>query len=159
MAKLEILVTAPELSEAINNLAKAISSGKMIGATVTNTTSAGADAIPEVAHPTPTPVAQPAPVPETPNPTTPNSAQPTATGVSTPTNASYHSEAQPTIPTSAPQYTLDMIAKAGTALVDAGKMNELMALLAKFGVEVLTSLPTEHYGAFVTELRALGANI
>ena len=64
-----------------------------------------------------------------------------------------------TVPTAAPQYTLDMIAKAGTALIDAGKMAELSALLAKYGVEALTTLDPAHYGAFAAELRAMGASI
>jgi hypothetical protein len=59
----------------------------------------------------------------------------------------------------APTYTLEAIAKAGTALIDAGKMGELMALLARYGVETLTALPTDKYTEFATELRGLGAEI
>ena len=59
----------------------------------------------------------------------------------------------------APAYTLDQLAKAGAALVDAGKMESLMALLAKYGVQAVTQLPPAQYGAFATELRALGAQI
>ena len=58
-----------------------------------------------------------------------------------------------------PAYTLDQLAKAGAALVDAGKMESLMALLAKYGVQAVTQLPPAQYGAFATELRALGAQI
>ena len=65
----------------------------------------------------------------------------------------------PTVPTSAPQYTLDMIATAGSALIDAGKMDQLMGLLGKFGVASLTELAPESYGAVANELRALGAAI
>lgn len=65
----------------------------------------------------------------------------------------------PTAPTSAPQYTLDMIARAGAALVDAGKMDALCGLLAKYGVEALTALDPAQYGNFVNDLRALGALI
>ena len=65
----------------------------------------------------------------------------------------------PVVPTAAPQYTLEMIAKAGTALVDAGKMDALCGLLAKYNVDALTSLDPAQYGAFATELRALGAQI
>lgn len=65
----------------------------------------------------------------------------------------------PTVPTSAPQYTLDMIATAGSALIDAGKMDQLMQLLGKFGVASLTELAPESYGAVANELRALGAAI
>ncbi len=63
------------------------------------------------------------------------------------------------VPTSAPQYTLDMIATAGSALIDAGKMDQLMQLLGKFGVASLTELAPKNYGAVANELRALGAAI
>lgn len=68
-------------------------------------------------------------------------------------------EPAPAVPTSAPQYTLDMIATAGSALIDAGKMDQLMQLLGKFGVASLTELAPESYGAVANELRALGAAI
>lgn len=65
----------------------------------------------------------------------------------------------PTVPVTAPTYTLDQIAKAGAALVDAGKMEQLLALLGKHGVAAVTQLSPEQYGEFATELRALGAQI
>ena len=68
--------------------------------------------------------------------------------------------AAPAVPvTTAPTYTLDQIAKAGASLVDAGKMEPLLALLSRYGVQAVTQLAPEHYGAFATELRALGAQI
>ena len=68
--------------------------------------------------------------------------------------------AAPTVPvTTAPTYTLDQIAKAGASLMDAGKMEPLLALLSRYGVQAVTQLAPEHYGAFATELRALGAQI
>lgn len=64
------------------------------------------------------------------------------------------------VPTAtAPAYTLDMIATAGTALIDAGQMNELLGLLGKYGVDSLTALDPAQYGAFATDLRAMGARI
>lgn len=63
------------------------------------------------------------------------------------------------VPTAAPQYTLEMIATAGSALIDAGKLDQLMALLGKYGVDSLTNLAPENYGAIAQELRALGARI
>ena len=65
----------------------------------------------------------------------------------------------PIVPTGAPQYTLEMIAKAGTALIDAGKMDLLCNLLTKYQVDALTALDPSQYGNFATELRALGAQI
>lgn len=64
-----------------------------------------------------------------------------------------------TIPTAAPQYTVEMLANAGTTLVDAGKMTELLRLLADFGVNAITDLKPETYGAVASKLRALGAQI
>ena len=63
------------------------------------------------------------------------------------------------VPTAAPQYTLEMISVAGSALIDAGKLDALMALLGKYGVDSLTSLDPNQYGAVATDLRALGARI
>lgn len=66
----------------------------------------------------------------------------------------------PTVPvTTAPTYTLDQIAKAGANLVDAGKMEQLLALLAKYGVQAVTQLQPDQYGVFATELRTLGAQL
>lgn len=68
--------------------------------------------------------------------------------------------AAPAVPvTTAPTYTLDQIAKAGASLVDAGKMEQLLALLAKYGVQAVTQLQPDQYGVFATELRTLGAQL
>ena len=65
----------------------------------------------------------------------------------------------PVVPTGAPVYTLDQLARAGAALAQAGKMNEALALLAKYGIQTVSQLKPEQYGAFATELRALGAQV
>lgn len=66
----------------------------------------------------------------------------------------------PVVPvTAAPTYTLDQIAMAGAALVNAGKMEQLLALLGKYGIQAITQLKAEQFGSFVTELRGLGAQI
>lgn len=89
----------------------------------------------------PAPAANPAPV------TAPEPAAPTASAVPA------------AVPTAAPTYTLDALARAGAALAQAGKMQEALALLAKYGVQTINQLKPEQYGAFATELRALGAQI
>ncbi|AVK95587.1 hypothetical protein FCT18_17175 [Lysinibacillus sphaericus] len=66
---------------------------------------------------------------------------------------------QQTVPTSQTSYSMDQLAVAATQLMDAGKREQLMQLLATFGVQALTTLPQEQYGAFATKLRELGANI
>lgn len=66
----------------------------------------------------------------------------------------------PAVPVAeAPAYTLDQISRAGVFLVDAGKMQQLLELLGRYGVQAITQLQPEQYGAFATELRGLGAQI
>lgn len=63
------------------------------------------------------------------------------------------------VPTSAQSYTMEQLAVAATQIVDAGRRTELVNLLSSFGVQALTALPKDQYGAFATQLRALGAKI
>ena len=65
----------------------------------------------------------------------------------------------PVVPTTAQTYTMEQLAVAGTQLVDAGRRQELIGLLGSFGVQALTTLPKESYGAFATQLRAMGAKL
>ena len=64
-----------------------------------------------------------------------------------------------TPPAAAPTYTLDQLARAGATLAQSGKMEQALALLAKYGVQTVNQLKPEQYGAFATELRALGAQV
>ena len=66
---------------------------------------------------------------------------------------------QAPVQTSTISYTLDDLARAAMTLMDSGKQAELQQLLAQFGVEALPVLPPQHYGAFATALRGLGAQI
>lgn len=64
------------------------------------------------------------------------------------------------VPVAAPcTYTIEQIQTACAPLMDAGKQQELVNLLAQFGVQSLPQLPPGQYGAFVTALRGLGAKI
>ena len=135
MLEMNITITAAGLEAAINNLATAI--GGNAAANKAETTAMTTDQT--------TPTAPSIPV-------VPTMPAPPAVQSSVPVN--------PTpIPTSAPQYTFDMISTAGSALIDAGKMDQLVMLLGKFGVQSLTDLNPESYGAVANELRALGAKI
>ena len=97
------------------------------------------------AAPVPAPAAQPspAPVPVTPVPV----AQPAA------------APAPAAAPTTARAFRFEDIQLAATSLCDTGKRAEVLALLAKYGIQALSALPAEQYGAFATELRGLGAKI
>ncbi|KGX84458.1 hypothetical protein [Pontibacillus litoralis] len=69
-------------------------------------------------------------------------------------------QAQPdAVPTVEQTYTMDQLARASSQLMDAGKQTELVQLLGQFGVQALTALPQEQYGAFATKLREMGAKI
>lgn len=81
---------------------------------------------------------------------------PPAQGATIPTSAPTANAAPPT---TAPTYTLDALARAGATLAQSGKMEQALALLAKYGIQTVNQLKPEQYGAFATELRALGAQV
>lgn len=92
--------------------------------------------------------------------------QPSPTPTPTPTPAPAPAPTPVPAPAPAPvpvaqpvAYTRDDLQRAAGTLMDAGKQTELLQLLAKFGVPSLPALKPEQYGAFATELRALGARI
>lgn len=55
--------------------------------------------------------------------------------------------------------TLNDIATAGAGLVDQGKMQQVIELLGKYGVQAITQLQPTQFDAFAGELRALDAAI
>ena len=65
------------------------------------------------------------------------------------------------IPTShvAQAYTVEQLQMAMAPLVDAGKMEEIRALLNSFGVPSIMDLQPDQYGALATALRDMGAQI
>lgn len=159
MMEMKIKIDVPELVAAVEKLAAAIDKTALNitvpneGTLNFNMPAGNAPAAPvpvqTASVPTPAPVAAPAPAPAP----VPTPAAPPVTPM--PTAAA----PAPAVPVTAPTYTLDQIAKAGANLVDAGKMEQLLALLTKYGVQAVTQLTPDQYGAFATELRALGAQI
>ena len=75
----------------------------------------------------------------------------------TPSNLPPAAPTQP--PNAAPTYTLDQLAEAGATLAQSGKMEQALAVLARYGVQSVNQLRPEQYGPFATELRALGAQV
>ena len=144
MLEVKITIAAPDLAAAINNLAAALD-----GNTVPAEKPAKAEKQTEAKD-----AAQQAPV----NPMQATGAPLSATPAQTVAPVANVPVAS-AVPTGAPTYTLDMIARAGAALVDAGKMDALCGLLAKYGVDALTALDPAQYGNFANDLRALGAQI
>lgn len=70
----------------------------------------------------------------------------------------------PSTPTTAPtaeakSYTVDDLSRAGAALIDQGKMPQLIELLKKYGVQAVTQLDASVYPAFVEEMKVLGAQL
>ena len=103
----------------------------------------------------PAPAAQPspAPVPVTPVPVAQPAAAPAPAAQPVP------APAPAAAPTTARAFQFEDIQLAATSLCDTGKRAEVLALLAKYGIQALSALPAEQYGAFATELRGLGAKI
>lgn len=173
MLEMKITIAAPDLAAAINNLAVALANGNTAPAEKATTPVASAPvaqpATPTApVNPTTAPVAAPTQAPGAPLSATPaQTVAPAANVPVAPVAQAPVAQApvmpqQPVasaVPTGAPTYTLEMIARAGTALVDAGKMDALCGLLAKYGVEALTALDPAQYGNFANDLRALGAQI
>lgn len=133
MLEMKITVTAADLAAAINNLAAALGAADRKTEPVTAQTVVPTQAVPQPIAPTQT----------MPQPAVPTQPAPQA----------------PAVPTTAPTYTMDMIANAGVSLLDAGKAQELTKLLEKYGVSNLTTLPKERYGEMAIDLRILGARI
>ena len=136
----KITIVAPDLTEAINNLAAAIS-GKILQAQNIPASQSG------------TPMSVPAPTPAA-------SVQPATTQFQTPAVPVQPATPIAAVPlASAPQFTVDQIMTAGATLMDAGKVDELLNLLHAFGVQAVMELKPEQLGAFATEMRKLGAAI
>lgn len=155
MFEVKVTIESPALVEAMNNLASAIVSGMTVK-------------VPEVKA-----VAQPiqnqqtAPtqeVPQTPVQTQPIMNVPTAAPAPTaPTQAPVQQTSvaptQPAQQAAKTPITLEAISRAGAALVDQGKMQQIMGLLSKYGVQAITQLQPNTYEAFAAEMRTLGAQI
>lgn len=171
MMEMKITVEAPDLAASILKLAEAIASGPDPDILTPDEplpvasypTAPAPTPAPAPAAPAPAPAAPVSPAPVTPTQTpAPTATPPVAAPAPTAgqTSAAPGNTPAPTVPvTGAPTYTLDQISRAGASLVDAGKMQQLLELLGRYGVQAVTQLQPEQYGAFATELRALGAQI
>lgn len=164
MMEMKIKIEVPDLAAAVEKLAAAIAVDPNILTPDTPRPQMPGPAA-TVPPQMPTPATGPAPaMPQTPSPApapvTPPPAPAAPVTPPTPAPAPTPQTAAPVMPVAgAPTYTLDQISKAGAALVDAGKMEPLLALLTKYGVQAITQLQPAQYGVFATELRALGAQI
>ncbi|WP_300620221.1 hypothetical protein [uncultured Fusobacterium sp.] len=64
-----------------------------------------------------------------------------------------------TIPVTVKTYTLQELGNAAKIVMDNGKREDLVELLASFGVKALTQLDTSKYNEFANKLRELGGDI
>ena len=164
MMEMKIKIEVPDLAAAVEKLAAAIAVDPNILTPDTPRPQMPGPAA-TVPPQMPTPATGPAPaMSQTPSPApapvTPPPAPAAPVTPPSPAPAPAPQTAAPVMPVAgAPTYTLDQISKAGAALVDAGKMEPLLALLTKYGVQAITQLQPAQYGVFATELRALGAQI
>ena len=167
MMEMKITVEAPDLAASIIKLAEAIASGPDPNLLTPDeprpVSSYPTTPAPAVAAPGAAPVAPVSPAPVTPT-ATPTPAPGPAVAAPAPTagpaSGTPGNTPAPAVPvTTAPAYSLDQISRAGASLVDAGKMQQLLELLGRYGVQAVTQLQPEQYGTFATELRALGAQI
>ena len=105
------------------------------------------------------PVAQPTPVaPVVPTsvsvPTTPEPTQ------APPTPAVPVAPPTPAVPVApVKEYTLEEIQVALIPIMDAGRTNEIVGLMQKYGVSDLTKVPKDSYPQLIQDIRNMGARI
>lgn len=164
MFEVKVTVAIPGLPEAINALASAMGKSpapaQAVPAAPVVTAPTGHEPVvqaPVAPVPAPAPVApaMPVPAPVAPAPVPVQAPVPAQTA--TPALAP-----APTAPNIAPdnagaQLTVEDIGRAGATLVDMGKMPQLLALLAQYGVQAVTQLQPAQLAPFADGLRALGA--
>lgn len=154
MFEINVTVNAPELAEALNNLAAALNGAKPEPAASKTGKADKPAPVPPADY---MPPADTAPAPAAPAPAVTPAPAPAPAPVQAPVTPAPAPAPVPVAP--APTYNRDQIMTAGAALIDAGKINELMGLLNSFGVQAVTQLKQDQLGAFATELRKLGAQI
>ena len=154
MFEINVTVNAPEIAEALNNLAAALKGAKPEPAASKTGKADKPAPVPPADY---MPPADTAPAPAAPAPAVTPAPAPAPAPVQAPVTPAPAPAPVPVTP--APTYSRDQIMTAGAALIDAGKINELMGLLNSFGVQAVTQLKQDQLGAFATELRKLGAQI
>lgn len=152
MLEIKIIIEAPELTKALDNLSLAMGGAKAMPVMAPAQNTAPAPQQMPVAPQQMTPAPQQMPMaPQQTAPVPP---------VAPPVQAAPTNFPAPSVPLAQPpKYTTEQIMNAGATLMDAGKVNELMNLLHSFGVQAVMDLKPEQLGAFATAMRELGAKI
>lgn len=146
MYEIKVTVEVPGLPEVLTALADALGKRTETGCHRCSTQTDEVMEVEAAAAANPTAPAQAASTTVTAAPTP---AQPTAPTTAAPTASAVRAET----------YTLDALSRAGAALIDQGKMPQLLELLKKYGVQAVTQLDPGTYPAFVEEMKALGAKL
>ena len=169
MLEIKVTIAAQDLSAAINQLAEALRGSLILSPGGVETRLSGVQAT--GGNPTNTPVsvtAESVPAVQT-------NAQPvvtqnaaeqvpaaqTAQSVQTAqvAQATQQQFMNPPVTAAAPVIDLDTISRAGAALIDQGKIADVLALLKQFGVPSVNLLDPSQFPAFAEGLKALGASI
>ena len=162
MMEMKITVEAPDLAASILKLAKAIASGPDPDI-LTPDEPLPVASYPTAPAPAPAPAAPVSPAPVTPTQTpAPTATPPVAAPAPTvgQTSAAPGNTPAPPVPgTGGPPDPPGQIYRGGGARGDGGELPHRLELLGRYGVQAVTQLQPEQYGAFATELRALGAQI
>lgn len=95
-----------------------------------------------------TPVAEPAPAAAAPEP--PAEVLPTVNTVP---------RESVTVSTTAPSYDKDTLVRAAAKLMDQGKQQDLLALLARFNVPSMMALDPAQFGEFGAAMKEMGADL
>lgn len=163
---IQINVSAPGVEATMKALTDAILQSGVNPAEVTIPAGSalqitGMEAVPaaETAQPTQQVAPAPQPVPgtaQTPAPVPPPAPAPVPGTAQAPAPVAQQQAA----PVPQPQIiTLDAICNAGAKLVEQGQMNQVIALLGKYGVQAVNQIRPEQFEAFAADLRGLGAQI
>ena len=152
MLEIKVTIETPDLSQAITQLALAIKGSALV-----------ADSR-DMVIPAGTPMDVMKAVPVAPQPVTPAPAPVPVAPVPQPNPAPAMNPPQPAAPIpapvqEAPKIDMNAISRAGAGLIDQGKMQDVLAVLGKYGVQVITQLREDQFEAFAADLRALGAAI
>ena len=103
--------------------------------------------------------AEPAPVAPVAQPTTVAPVVPTSVSVPT-TPEPQQAPTTPAVPVApVKEYTLEEIQVALIPIMDAGRTNEIVGLMQKYGVSDLTKVPKDSYPQLIQDIRNMGARI
>lgn len=166
MLEINVTVKCPDVIQAASILRDAISGGRGPSAAENPSSFIPAETQPSASQmpSAPSPMGS-APVSSVPGVPTQTTGQPPFNGQTAPAYPSPAAAPATVAPAvmqtnaSSPSVTLEQISRAGAALATAGRMGDLMAIVAKHGVQALTQLKPEQYDAVAADLRALGAQI